>query len=139
MSPTRVRPSRLSFARTVLLGDTLGEMPLYYALARVALMGGSFERHGGQNLIEALACACPVVLGPHTYNFEQVSLDALQAGAACRVMNMPEGVAQALALCGQNDRQQAMAARGLALLAAHRGAAQAMAQAVLDALDQTLT
>lgn len=126
-------------ARTVLLGDTLGEMPLYYALARVALMGGSFERHGGQNLIEALACACPVVLGPHTYNFEQVSLDALDAGAACRVVNMPEGVSVALALCAQNDRQQAMAARGLALLAAHRGAAQAMAQAVLDALDQTLT
>ena len=128
-----------SAPHTVLLGDTLGEMPMYYALAQVALMGGSFERHGGQNLIEALACACPVVLGPHTYNFEQVSLDALDAGAACRVVNMPEGVSVALALCAQNDRQQAMAARGLALLAAHRGAAQAMAQAVLDALDQTLT
>ncbi len=126
-------------ARTVWLGDTLGEMPLYYALADVALMGGSFERHGGQNLIEALACGCPVVLGPHTYNFEQVSLDALDAGAACRALDMGQGVSTALALCADHDRQQAMVARGRALLAAHRGAAQAMAQAVLDQLDQTLT
>jgi len=52
----------------VWLGDSLGEMPLYYALADVALLGGSFAPLGGQNLIEAAACACPVVLGPHTFN-----------------------------------------------------------------------
>lgn len=125
--------------RTVLLGDSLGEMALYYAMAQVALMGGSFERHGGQNLIEALACACPVVLGPHTYNFEQVSLDALAAGAASRVADMGQGVALAVDLCAQPERSNAMSTQGVALLAAHRGVAQVMAQAVLSQLDQTLT
>jgi len=40
------------------LGDSLGEMPAYYAAARVALLGASFAPLGGQNLIEAAACAC---------------------------------------------------------------------------------
>ena len=46
----------------VWLGDSLGEMPAYYAAARVALLGGSFEPLGGQNLIEAAACGCPVAV-----------------------------------------------------------------------------
>lgn len=56
---------------TVWLGDTIGEMPLYYGLSDVALMGGSFAPFGGQNFIEALACGCPVVVGPFTHNFQQ--------------------------------------------------------------------
>ena len=128
-----------SAPHTVLLGDTLGEMPMYYALAQVALMGGSFERFGGQNLIEALACACPVVLGPHTYNFEQVSLDALQAGAAIRSEHMADGVKWAVDICAQAERQQAMSAQGLALLAAHRGVADTMARWALTQLDQSVT
>ena len=45
----------------VWLGDSLGEMALYYALSGVALLGGSFAPLGGHNLIEATACGCPVV------------------------------------------------------------------------------
>ncbi len=47
----------------VWLGDSLGEMALYYGLSDVALLGGSFAPLGGQNLIEAAACGCPVVMG----------------------------------------------------------------------------
>lgn len=46
----------------VWLGDSMGEMPLYYALADAALLGGSFAPLGGQNLIEAAACGCPVLM-----------------------------------------------------------------------------
>ena len=70
--------------RTVWLGDSLAEMALYYGLADVALLGGSFEPLGGQNLIEAAACACPVVMGPHTFNFAQAAELAAAAGAAQR-------------------------------------------------------
>ncbi len=68
--------------KTLLLGDSMGEMAFYYTLSDYALMGGSFLPFGGQNLIEALACHCPVVLGPHTYNFAQASQEALEAGLA---------------------------------------------------------
>ncbi|RYF42725.1 MAG: 3-deoxy-D-manno-octulosonic acid transferase, partial [Comamonadaceae bacterium] len=55
------------------IGDSLGEMALYYGLADVALLGGSFAPLGGQNLIEAAACGCPVVMGPHTFNFSEAA------------------------------------------------------------------
>ena len=80
------------------LGDSMGEMPLYYAMADVVLMGGSFEKLGGQNLIEACACGCPVLLGPHTFNFAEASEQAIAAGAALRCTDMAHAVQQALAL-----------------------------------------
>jgi 3-deoxy-D-manno-octulosonic-acid transferase len=83
---------------TVWLGDSLGEMALYYGLADVALLGGSFEPLGGQNLIEAAACGCPVVMGPHTFNFAEAAEQAQTAGAAQRVANMMEGLQAAATL-----------------------------------------
>jgi 3-deoxy-D-manno-octulosonic-acid transferase len=40
---------------------------------------------GGQNLIEACAAGCPVILGEYTFNFQQASQDAIDCGAAIRV------------------------------------------------------
>ena len=42
----------------VWLGDSMGEMPAYFAAADVALIGGTLLPFGGQNLIEAAACGC---------------------------------------------------------------------------------
>ncbi len=92
-------------AAEVWLGDSMGEMALYYGSADVALLGGSFEPLGGQNLIEAAACGCPVVMGPHTFNFAQAAELALAAGAAMRVADLDEGVAQAVALAGDAATQ----------------------------------
>ena len=114
----------------VLLGDTLGEMALYYGLADVALLGGSFAPLGGQNLIEAAACTCPVVLGPHTFNFAQAAERACAAGAAQRVPDMAQAMQVATALA-HNATALAQAQDAAAQFAqAHRGAAQATAQAV---------
>jgi 3-deoxy-D-manno-octulosonic-acid transferase len=84
--------------QVIWLGDSLGEMALYYGLADVALLGGSFEPLGGQNLIEAAACGCPVVMGPHTFNFLEAAEQALAAGAALRVADLGQAVAKATAL-----------------------------------------
>ena len=69
----------------VILGDSMGEMPMYYSAADLVVMGGSLLPFGGQNLIEACAAGCPVLLGEHTYNFQQASIDALDSGAAKRI------------------------------------------------------
>ncbi len=104
------------------LGDTLGEMPLYYTLSSVALLGGSFEKLGGQNLIEAAACGCPLVMGPYTFNFADAAELAEAAGAARRVTDMPEAIQVALQLVSKRDAQQAAAAAGLTFAASHSGA-----------------
>ena len=116
------------------LGDSLGEMALYFGLADVALLGGSFAPLGGQNLIEAAACGCPVVMGPHTFNFAQAAELAEEAGAAFTRDDMAQAVDTALLLVrSESDLAKAQAAaRTLGL--AHRGAAQRTALAVQQLL-----
>jgi len=114
----------------VWLGDSMGEMPLYYACADVALLGGSFAPLGGQNLIEAAASGCPVVMGPHTFNFTQAAEQALAAGAAIRVDDLAAGVRAAVSLAGDPGRED-WVRRSLAFAQSHRGAAQDMAQRIL--------
>lgn len=117
-------------AAQVWLGDSLGEMALYYGMADVALLGGSFEPLGGQNLIEAAACGCPVVMGPHTFNFAQAAQSAIEAGAALRAATMHEALQQTLAVLSDTPQRSAMQAAALAFSAAHTGAAQRTAQAL---------
>jgi 3-deoxy-D-manno-octulosonic-acid transferase len=118
----------------VWIGDSLGEMALYYAMADVALLGGSFAPLGGQNLIEAAACGCPIVMGPHTFNFSEAAELALEAGAARRVGSMEEGVRAAVAMAREVPSRKAAAEAGERFAAAHRGAAAKTAEAVLGLL-----
>ncbi|MDP1602771.1 MAG: glycosyltransferase N-terminal domain-containing protein, partial [Legionella sp.] len=120
----------------VWVGDSLGEMSLYYGLADAALLGGSFEPLGGQNLIEAAAGGCPVVMGPHTFNFADAAQLAEEAGAALRVQTMEEAVRTAVALACDETRHEAVATAALAFAEAHRGAARRTAQALLSQLAQ---
>jgi 3-deoxy-D-manno-octulosonic-acid transferase len=118
----------------VWLGDTLGEMALYYALADVALLGGSFAPLGGQNLIESISAGCPMVMGPHTFNFAEAAQTAVDQGAAERASDMTQALAHALALATDAARLTAMHKAGQQWLGTSRGAALHMAQAVVALL-----
>ena len=114
----------------VWLGDSLGEMALYYALSDVALLGGSFAALGGQNLIEAAACGCPVVMGPHTFNFTEAAELAQAEGAAIRVVDMSEAVRCAIGLLNEPQALAKAAAAGLAFAARNRGATEKTLEAL---------
>jgi 3-deoxy-D-manno-octulosonic-acid transferase len=114
----------------VWIGDTMGEMPLYYALADVALLGGSFAPLGGQNLIEAAACGCPLLMGQHTFNFEEAAQLAIDAGAAARMKDMASAVRRAAALV-RDPRRNEWVEQSLAFAGAHRGANERMAQRIV--------
>ena len=126
------QPAPSAVGRDVWLGDSLGEMALYYGAADVALLGGSFAPLGGQNLIEAAACGCPLLMGPHTFNFLQAAHWAEATGAAERVVDIQAAAARAVAVCADPARA-AWSERALAFAAQHRGAAARMAHAVLEA------
>lgn len=112
------------------LGDSLGEMVLYYSLSDAALLGGSFAPLGGQNLIEAAACGCPVVMGPHTFNFTEAASMAEAEGAALRAADMADAVQASMALLADAPAQAHAAAAGLAFAARHRGATERTLQAL---------
>lgn len=112
------------------LGDSLGEMATYYALADVALLGGSFEPLGGQNLIEAAACACPVIMGPHTFNFAEAAKLAQDCGAALRVTHMAHAVRAALEwVCDDEALDNALQATQI-FARRHQGAGGQYAMAI---------
>lgn len=121
----------------VWLGDSMGEMQLYYGMADVALLGGSFAPLGGQNLIEAAACGCPVVMGPHTFNFAQAAASSAEAGAAVVVDDMASGIAQAVLIAGQPALRDKMQQAALRFAHHHRGAANASAQMIAALLEST--
>ncbi|MCC6194969.1 MAG: 3-deoxy-D-manno-octulosonic acid transferase, partial [Burkholderiales bacterium] len=106
----------------VVLGDTLGELPAYYAAADAAFIGGSLVPLGGQNLIEAIAAGTPTLVGPHTWNFADAAAQAIAAQAAIRVADADALLAAVADLLADPPRRAAMRDAGLAFHAAHRGA-----------------
>ena len=121
----------------VWVGDSIGEMPAYYAMADAAFIGGSLLRLGGQNLIEACAEACPVVLGPHVFNFAQAAAQAEQAGAARRAADAAEVWRLLLQWLDDAAALQRARAAARAFSASHRGAAQAQARWIAARLRAT--
>ncbi len=71
----------------VFLGDTMGELPALIAAADAAFIGGSLVPVGGHNLLEAAAAGVPVAIGPHAFNFAQITELLVQEGAAVQVAN----------------------------------------------------
>ena len=106
----------------VVLGDSMGEMFAYYALADVAIIGGSLLPFGGQNLIEACAAGVPVVVGPHTFNFEAAAEQAIAENAALRAPDAAAALREALEIVADPLRRQSLGEHALAFAARHRGA-----------------
>lgn len=120
--------SALAQNTRVLLGDSMGEMPAYYAACDVAFIGGSLVPLGGQNLIEACALGKPVLIGPHTFNFAQASEQAIAAGAAHRVEDAAMLMSVANRILQQTEQQRDMARAALQFSQQHRGATQRTVQ-----------
>ena len=106
----------------ILLGDTMGEMFAYYAACDVAFIGGSLLPLGGQNLIEALSCGKPVLVGPHTFNFKQVTVDAITVGAAIRVPDAQHIFSRLSELDAQSRDYQVMSDVAIQFCVQHQGA-----------------
>ena len=68
----------------ILLGDSMGEMYMYYAASDLAFVGGSLVELGGHNLIEAFAMGKAVLTGQHTFNFSEITEQAIAANCAVR-------------------------------------------------------
>ena len=118
----------------VLLGDSMGEMAAYYAFCDVAIIGGSFLPLGGQNLIEACALGRPVIMGPSTFNFTEVTRKAVDVGAMTQVQSAIEAMRVSHHLLRDRKSQQTMSSSGLKLVEANRGATERTVTLINSAL-----
>jgi len=115
----------------VYVADTMGELGLFYRLARVAFVGGSLVPHGGQNPLEPARLGCPALIGPHHWNFSE-SVAPLVAAGALRLVPSPENLAPAVAETLADPH--AMAAAGPPAAAQAGNVAERMANAILESL-----
>lgn len=106
------------------LGDSMGEMFTYYASCDVAFIGGSLLPLGGQNLIEAFSMGKPVLIGAHTFNFEQITNMAIAAGAALRVQDCNALAQQLNTLFADAEKREAMATAARNFSQQNQGATQ---------------
>jgi len=92
----------------IYVGDTMGELGLFYRLAGIVFMGGSLVERGGQNPIEAVKLGAAILHGPHVFNFTDVYAALDEAGGARRVDDVHAVVEQVGQLLANPDSCDAM-------------------------------
>jgi 3-deoxy-D-manno-octulosonic-acid transferase len=114
--------------------DTIGELVGFFGGADVAFVGGSLCEVGGHNVLEPAAMAVPSIVGPHTFNFADVTRRLVDAGA---VLQVPDAAAVANAvveLLADTPRRFAMGAAGRKQVAQLSGALDATLALLDDVL-----
>lgn len=106
----------------ILLGDTMGELYVFYAAADVAFVGGSLVPLGGQNVLEPAALGLPVLVGPHTFNFEQIVQQLVARRGLYQVADPQLLADTVIELLERPEQRAEMGRQALALMEANRGA-----------------
>jgi len=106
----------------VLLGDSMGEMFMYFAAADVAFVGGSLVGVGGHNVLEPAALGLPVLFGPHMFNFLPARELLLQSKAGTEIADSRTLAGALLELFAAPRRAQEMGLAGRRAVEANRGA-----------------
>ncbi len=117
-----VQPPTLAPATDILLGDSMGELPLFYAAADVAFVGGSLVNTGGHNVLEASAAGVPVIFGPYMFNFADISRLILERGAGRQVADVAGLTAAVAEYLADPIRRQVAGEAGRRMVEENRGA-----------------
>ncbi len=119
---TRVSQQTTSTTTAVFLGNTLGELMLFYAAADVAFVGGILVPIGGHNPLEPASLGLPVILGPHSFNFDEISQMLHACGAAQTVRDAPSLAAAVAHLLEDAPLRSQIGQRGQTLVLQNREA-----------------
>lgn len=90
VSQRRSLDASVNPAIQVFVGDTLGEMMVFFAASDIAFIGGSLVETGGHNPLEPAALGLPVITGPHWFNFAGIYPELLEYGAAREIAGPDE-------------------------------------------------
>ncbi|TCI06622.1 3-deoxy-D-manno-octulosonic acid transferase [Dyella soli] len=113
-----------SAAHQVFVIDAMGELMPFYAAADLAFVGGSLVPIGGHNVLEPAALSTPVLVGPHTFNFEEITLTLIQEGGAARVNGAEELGAEVQQLLRDLPRRERMGKVARIVFDSERGAVE---------------
>ena len=105
----RSQASSIKSTPNFILGDSMGEMYMYYELANIVILGGSFFNYGSQNPIEPIKMKKPTIIGPSIFNFKDIILDAIKSKAAIQINHihdLPKTIKKLSQLKTQNSMIQ---------------------------------
>ncbi len=131
---TADRPS--SPETSVFLGDTMGELTLFYAAGDVVFVGGSLVPVGGHNLLEPAALGLPIITGPHVFNAQEIA-DRLLRRDACRLVNDTAELADTVhELFDRPDRARQLGDNARRILEENRGALAELMDLIVPLLEK---
>lgn len=101
--------------------DTLGELQLHYAASQLAFVGGSLVKTGGQNMMEPASLGLPVISGPHTYNFTEITELLSEQEALITVSNENELANEVCALLSDANHRHNIGEKGRQVIDSNKG------------------
>ncbi|WP_342227807.1 lipid IV(A) 3-deoxy-D-manno-octulosonic acid transferase [Rickettsiella endosymbiont of Rhagonycha lignosa] len=105
----------------IFIGDTMGELLIFYAAADLAFVGGSLVEKGGQNPLEPAAVGLPILTGPYTFNFVTITEQLKQRHVEIQVTSAKELAEQVIALLSDPERRQQMSHEAKKFVAENKG------------------
>jgi 3-deoxy-D-manno-octulosonic-acid transferase len=104
--------------------DAMGELMPFFAGSDAAFVGGSLVPIGGHNVLEPAALSVPVLVGPHTFNFEEITRSLIEQGGAERVSAADQLGPHLLQLLLDAPRRERMGEAAQLVFERERGAVQ---------------
>ncbi|MFC6805243.1 lipid IV(A) 3-deoxy-D-manno-octulosonic acid transferase [Methylophaga thalassica] len=108
----------------ILVIDSMGELPIFYACSDIAFVGGSLVPTGGHNILEPAALSRPVIVGPHVFNFAEITQQFITAQAAIQVGNAEMLATTVIELLKNPPKRTAMGEAGQQLIKQSQGGSQ---------------
>ncbi|MBN4055359.1 lipid IV(A) 3-deoxy-D-manno-octulosonic acid transferase [bacterium AH-315-K03] len=106
----------------VLVGDTMGELLLFYGCADIALVGGSLVTHGGHNVLEPAAWGVPIITGQSDFNFSEINRLLLQATGLKKINDADELAGYLLDLVKSESLRKQVGDAARSVVVSNRGA-----------------
>jgi 3-deoxy-D-manno-octulosonic-acid transferase len=101
--------------------DTLGELQLHYATSQLAFVGGSLVNTGGQNMMEPASLGLPVISGPYTYNFMEITELLSEQEALIFVSNELELANEVCSLLSDANHRHNIGEKGREVIESNKG------------------
>ena len=115
--------------------DAMGQLMPFFAASDIAFVGGSLVPTGGHNVLEPAALSVPVLVGPHTFNFEEITRSLIDEGGAEVVPNAERLAPEVLRLLLDGVRREQMGDAAQRVFQRERGAVRRIMQ-LIDTLLQ---
>ena len=116
--------------------DNVGFLPNFYASSLISFVGGSLVPRGGHNLIEPAALGSPIIIGPHTFNFEDI-VQKFVNDDACIIVNSEDELFDAIVLLAQNSNiANQYASRAKKVVEKNKGSTEVQASYIINQLGE---